>query len=157
MDIFCEIPQLWQNAWFCKGGQKFNSKPLDIKRRAISTIRVLNGPENYDPTRHSPRVFKPEPDAARPPAPALFSSYTCYHNFTQRRQVCVCPSPLSSSETYSSPHVNGDDSQENIIYNLQEMGFMKCVFLKKGSPRPDPTRLICVFFWPELIENSIHH
>ena len=26
-------------------------------------------------------------------APALFSSYTCYRNFTQWRQVCVCPSP----------------------------------------------------------------
>ena len=69
---------------------------------------VLTGPENYDLTQPGPWVFKPEPEAAQhtsmnclsepcpnptPRAPALFSLYTCYRYFTQRRQVCVCPSP----------------------------------------------------------------
>ena len=68
--------------------------------------RVLNGPENYNPTRPAPLVFKCQPDAARhtsmnclpepgpnptPHAPALFSSYTCY--LTQQHQICVCPFP----------------------------------------------------------------
>ena len=119
-------------------------------------IRVLNRPENYNPTTPGRRVFKPEPDAARhssmnclpepglnptPHVPALFSSYTCYR--TQRRQVCICPSPWSNSQTYSSPHVNSYDSQQT-IHNLQ---LSWNVSYKKGCLRP----LICVFFRPDLL------
>ena len=114
--------------------------PSILLRRICGTItilvtvrsRVLNGPENYNPTR--------------PPALLhCFPSYICYRNFAQRRQVCVCPSPWSSSQTYSSPHMNSDDSQQT-IYNLQPA---RNVFYKKGSPRPNLTRLICVYFQPK--------
>ena len=105
--------------------------------------RVLNGPENYNLPRPGLWFFKPESNAARhtsinclpepnPRAPALFSSYTCYRNFTQRCHVCVCPSAWSSSQTYSSPRVNSNDSQQT-IFNLQPA---RNVFYKKGSPGP---------------------
>ena len=104
-------------------------------------IRVLNGPENYNPTRPSRSSPTHQHElSARTWPPALlhcFTSYTCYCNFTQRHQVCICPSPWSGSQTYSSSHVNSDDSQQT-VHNLQPA---RNVFSKKGSQRPDPAHL----------------
>ena len=93
------------------------------------TGRVLNGPENYDPARTRPSR-----------APALFP-----HTL-----VIICsgvrsasdPSREAGSQTYCSPHVTSNDSQQT-IFNLQ---LARIVFYKKGSLRPDPTWLICIFF-----------
>ena len=115
--------------------------------------RVLNGPENYNPTRPGPRVFKPEHDAARhtsmnclpepgPPRTCIvflkgefacgkftFSQFRllqpgCRREYvTQRRQVCVCPFPWSRQQDLLAMIHN----KQHVIYNLQEMCFMECV------------------------------
>ena len=133
----------------------------------LLTVRVPKGPENYNPTRPlefcgnptqpdtpawiiCPNLARTHPEPGpnpTPHAPALFSSYTCYR--TQQRQVCVCVCPSPWSWQPDLLFITHEQQwfttiKQYIIYNLQEM-----CFIKKGSPRPNPTQLICVFIRPE--------
>ena len=54
-----------------------------------------------------------------PRAPALFSSYTCYRNFTQRSRVCVCPFPWSRQPDLLFTTREQRWFTEQTIYNLQ--------------------------------------
>ena len=87
-------------------------------------------------------VFKPEPNTARhtsmnclpdpdPPRMRCFPHTTVIGNVRSGVRSASAPPHEAGSQTYSSPHVNSDDSQQT-IYNLQparnvfyEMCFIK--------------------------------
>ena len=92
--------------------------------------RILNGPENYNPTQPGPRVFKPEPDTARPPMRLHCFPHTPVIVRSGVRSASAPPHE-AGSQTYSSPHVNSDYSQQT-IYLLQ---LARNVFYKKRNLR----------------------
>ena len=114
--------------WFqCGNRQHFLHNICNKLHIYIYYTRVLNGPENYDPTRPSLWVSKPEPNTpiwivcpnrART-RHALFSSYTCYCNFTQWHKVCVCPSPWSRQPDLLFITCEQRWFTEQTIYNSQ--------------------------------------
>ena len=120
--------------------------------------RVFKGPENYNLTQPGPRVFKPEPHAARHtsmnclPEPAQTRPPTRLHCFPHTPVISCsgirCASaPMKQQPDLLSTTPEHDDSQQT-IYNLQPA---RNVFYKKRKPEARPDRLICVFFRPEPV------
>ena len=113
----------------------------------IRSLVILSGRSYiFDAARHTSMncptaQTRPEP---RPPARLHCFPHTLVIVRSSIGSASVAPHE-AGSQTYSSPHVSNDDSQQT-IYNLQPA---RNVFYKKGGPRPDPTRLICVFFRPK--------
>ena len=107
--------------------------------------RVLKGPENYNPNPMQPDtpawIVCPNRARTRPPARLHCFPHTLVI-VTLRSGVRSASAPPheAGSQTYSSPHVNSDDSEykQYIIYNLQEMCFIK---KEARGPRPDPAHL----------------
>ena len=105
-------------------------------------------------TRLGPRNFKPEPDAADTPAwivhpthrPPPRAARIVFLMRYAHSGVRSAPLHEAGSQTYSSPHVNSDDSQQKTHY----LQLARNVFYEQEKKEArSPTRVICIFFHPE--------